>query len=219
MRKALRTACVGAVALVASSNAIHAGICDYRLSELIGGKATAAIGTAGGLTTVAGLGAKAAGYYLIIHSTSGAAMIGSTAAGASAAGTVGIIGGTAGVAGTAFGILTAPVTIAIGALTAIGLTAIEGGCYFQDETITSYLDVYAVVRKMAESSEAAPKTGDSAYLYLSGLGPDEAKLVIVISEHERQEYLVKNLYIVNGELRHRDWGPNTRIGSIVVATQ
>ena len=76
---------------------LSAGICDYRLSKLIG-----SVGSSGAVATTAAVaasdvGMKAAGFYLITNATTGATMIGSTAAGVSGAGIVGIISGTAGV--------------------------------------------------------------------------------------------------------------------------
>jgi hypothetical protein len=81
-------------ACILTGTAAEAKFCDYRLSELIGRVAT--LSAIGGSTAVAGspLTMQAAGIYLITNATTGAAMLGSTAAGVSAAGTVGTIGGT-----------------------------------------------------------------------------------------------------------------------------
>ena len=132
-------------ACLVSSPAL-AGICEYRLSELIGSDATTVIGGSGAAVAGASVAAKAAGVYVLVHSTSGATMLGSTLAGSSAAGTVGIIGGSAGVLGTIGAIVTAPVTLVAAGVTAVGVGVLEGGCYFADERITDYQEVLAILQ-------------------------------------------------------------------------
>lgn len=106
-----------------------ADVCDYRPSHLIGGTATGAVGGTVGTAAATGIGLKAAGIYALTHATTGAAMLGSTAAGASAAGTTGIIAGSAGFLGTAGAVLMSPLVIIPAAVTAVGIGAYEGGCY------------------------------------------------------------------------------------------
>ncbi len=105
-----------------------AGVCDYRPSQLIGGVTTGAVAGSAGAAAATGIGMKAAGIYTLTH-TAGAAMLGSTAAGASAAGTIGIIGGSAGFFGTVGLVLMSPFVIIPAAVTAVGIGAYEGGCY------------------------------------------------------------------------------------------
>lgn len=118
---------------VFSVQSAMAGVCDHRPSKIIGGGATGAV--SGGTAAVAagGIGMKAAGLYAITHATTGAAMLGSTAAGASAAGTAGIIAGSAGVIGTVGAVLLSPFVIIPAAVTAVGIGAYEGGCYWSDK--------------------------------------------------------------------------------------
>jgi hypothetical protein len=108
-----------------------AGVCDHRPSKVLG-EATGAIAGGTGAVAATGFGMKAAGLYTITHATSGAWMLGSTAAGASAAGTTGIIAGSAGVLGTAGTVLMSPFVIVPAAVTAVGIGAYEGGCYLSD---------------------------------------------------------------------------------------
>ena len=115
------------IALIMSQSAV-AGVCDYTPSKLIGGKGSAAIGGTAAVTATAGIGMKAAGFYTITH-TAGATMLGSTAAGASAAGTTGIIAGTGGVLGSIGAALMSPFVIIPAAVVAVGVGAYEGGCY------------------------------------------------------------------------------------------
>lgn len=110
-----------------------AKVCDYRPSQLIGEGTTGAVAGGTGATAVAGVGMKLAGLYTLTHATTGAAMLGSTAAGASAAGTTGIIAGTAGFFGTAGAVLMSPFVIVPAAVTAVGIGVYEGGCYLSDK--------------------------------------------------------------------------------------
>lgn len=109
-----------------------AGVCDHRPSKIIGGIATGTVGVGTATVAAGGIGMKAAGLYAITHATTGAAMLGSTAAGASAAGTAGIIAGSAGVLGTVGAVLLSPFVLIPAAVTAVGVGAYEGGCYWSD---------------------------------------------------------------------------------------
>ena len=55
------------------------------------------------------------------HAVTGATMLGSTAGGASAAGTAGILGGTAGVIGTTAAVLMSPAVIVGGSILGAGI--------------------------------------------------------------------------------------------------
>lgn len=70
-----------------------ADICAYKPSRLIGAGTTGVISTGSASLAAVGLSMKAAGFYTLTYAASGAAMLASTAGGASAAGTVGIMGG------------------------------------------------------------------------------------------------------------------------------
>ncbi len=118
-------------AIFVSQSAI-AGVCDYRPSELVGGKTTGAVAGGAGATAAAGAGMKAAGIYTITHATTGATMLGSTAAGASAAGTTGIIAGTGGVLGSIGAAIMSPFVLIPAAVVAVGVGAYEGGCYLAE---------------------------------------------------------------------------------------
>lgn len=107
-----------------------AAVCDYTPSKQF---ATGAAAVGAGTVATAGAGLKAAGFYSIIHSVTGAAMIGSTATGASAAGTVGIMAGTAGVIGTVGAVLMSPLVIIPAAVVAGGAAVYEGGCYLKNK--------------------------------------------------------------------------------------
>ena len=197
-----------------SGSPSFSGICDYRLSELVGsfGAGSAVVGA----TAVAGsdVAMKAAGIYLITNYTTGAVMLGSTAAGSSAAGTVGIIGGSAGLVGAVASILSAP-AVAIGAVaSAVAAVGLEGGCYFADERITDYDRVLTVMRAVAAKSE--PRE----FMLVNADKPGRvARILVHTGPGQYDDYRVEDLYLVNGELMNRDWFLNTDIGRIQVMLQ
>jgi len=117
MKNLIKTIAVTATLLTATT--ASAEVCDYRPSKSV---TTAAITVAGAGASLTGAAAVASPYYAI------GGMVGSTAVGTSGAGTVGIISGTAGIAGTAFAILTSPITITAGAVIVGSAAVFEGAC-------------------------------------------------------------------------------------------
>lgn len=206
--KLMKELALAATLVVASVPAAQAGLCDYRVSSWIGaGGATAVMGAS---TTIAAsdIGLKAAGYYLIPHSTSGAIMIGSTATGSSAAGTVGIIGGTEAL-GWAAAAVTSPEVIAAAGVAALVSSGIEGGCYFADERVTDFKTVHELMKRVVENADPT----EAGIIFQKGIGPwfwrrnPSGKI---------EAYQILNLYIVNGELMHRDQFLNSSLGLIGV---
>lgn len=114
------------------SHTAIADICDYRPSKKFNEKIAIAVAGAPGAAVATGTGMKAAGFYIFPHATAGM-MLGSTAAGTSAAGTVGIIAGTGGVIGSIGAALMSPFVIIPAAITAVGVGVYEGGCYLSEE--------------------------------------------------------------------------------------
>lgn len=203
-----------AAALSFSGNSANAGACDYRPSQLIGGSGAGVVATTGVGTAAAGLAAKGAGFYTLTHAITGATMLGSTAGGASAAGTVGIMGGTAGLVGTAASALMAPATIIAGAVTAAGIGGYEGVCYFYDERVTEYAEILRILESIAVNA-------DPAYLRLEidPMNRGSATLILNNGAEGTQRYSVEDLYVVNGVLKHRAWGLNTVIGNVAFIAQ
>ena len=164
------------------------------------------------MLAAAGATASAAGVYTLVHATTGLTMVGGTWAGASAAGTAGIIAGTAGTLGTVVAVVTAPSTIIAGTAAAAGLAGLEGACYFTDTRITDLKEVDAIVKNIA----VAAKTSD--YRYTPRLGQRPAFITVrdpnsKIPKFSR--YNVRDLYIVNGALKHRrSWALNETIGLV-----
>lgn len=193
------------------------GVCDYRLSKLISPSAATAAATAGGAGATVGPATMAlGGLYFFPHATSGTLMLGSTLAGASGAGTIGVIGGS-GFAASVLAVLTAPVTLAVATVTTVTVGGLEGGCYFTDERITEEEKVLEVLRQIA-------LTANEELFKLFEVGEEEAARTGTVSRIRVPDedgayrfYEVANLYIVNGELMHRDWFFNTSIGNIAAA--
>lgn len=213
---AILAACCGSVA--------NAGVCDYRPSSLIGGAGSTAVGGGAAGVAVIGAGAKAAGVYTLVHAASGLTMVGGTWAGTSAAGTAGILAGTGGAIGTTVAVLTAPATLVAGAATAVVVGSFEGACYFADSRITDYDEINAIVANIAVTAPrhlfryyAGPEGEQEAMIQVRRVPEPEPSDDQSTSEDEEKIfdlYRVKNLYVVNGALKSRDWGPNTTIGLI-----
>lgn len=191
-----------ASAILVSTQAF-ADLCDYKPSKLAGEMVSTAAATIGGGAVVAGAGMKAAGYYTLVHSASGLTMLGSTAAGASAAGTTGIIAGTAGAGATIASVLMAPVTIVAGAVTVIAIGGFEGACYFQIERVEDPYRVLGIIESIADNDPA-----------VSIAESDEGLAMILSLEEGEKDYLIRNLYIADGDLLHRDWLKNTNLGPV-----
>jgi hypothetical protein len=192
------------VAAFISTGFAQADVCDYKPSKLAGEAVSATVATAGGAAAATGAGLKVAGYYTLVHAGSGLTMLGSTAAGASAAGTAGILAGTGGAIGSAGAILMAPVTIVVGAVTAVGVGAYEGYCYFQVERVTEPDMIREILENIAANDPSIAVRDLTKGLVFQ-----------IETDDERKEYKIKNLYIADGELMHRDWFLNTNLGPVV----
>jgi hypothetical protein len=143
-------------------------------------------------------GARAAGHYALSNPVSGLAMAGTAAETAG-----GLAAGAAGVAGTVGAIVTAPVTLTVGAVTLGAAGAYEGACYFSVERVTDEDEVRRILVNVALND---PEIGIVP-------GEDGDRLVLSRGGEERS-FLVRKLYIADGVLKHRDWGPNTDLGTV-----
>lgn len=179
-------------------------------SVLVGKSTSSAVAAAGGAAVGAGAAMKAAGFYTIVNAGSGLTMLGSTMAGASAAGTAGIIAGTAGALGTIGAVLLAPVTIVVGGVTAVGIGGLEAACFFTDDRITDYGEILAFMRHLAQHH---PEDRFQLVAGIPGREDDAIKIWNPQSE-ELDRYMISDLYIVNGTLMYRKWGPNRSLGYI-----
>ena len=203
-----------ALALAFTGSTVLAEVCDYRLSQMVSPAAATTAVAVGGAGAAIGPGAMAlGGLYFFPHAASGTLMLGSTIAGASGAGTIGIIGGSGFAAGV-LAVLTAPVTLFIAAGTAITVSGVEAGCYFVDERITEEGKVHAILQQVS-------LTANEEYFKFFDVSDEEAAEAGTVSrvripdeDGEYQFYEVQNLYIVNNELLHKDWFLNTSLGNI-----
>jgi hypothetical protein len=126
----MKNVVIGVLAISLFSQSAVASVCDHKPSRFIAG-AIAAPG-------IVGAGMQAAGLYVFPHAA-GITMLGSTAAGSSAAGTVGIIGGTGGAIGTVGAALMSPAAIGAAVVVGGGAIVYEGACYLSSKNLESHL--------------------------------------------------------------------------------
>jgi hypothetical protein len=147
--------------------------------------------------------------YTLVNAGSGLTMLGSTMVGASGAGTVGIIAGTGGAVGAAGAVILNPFVWIPAAIVGVGGGGFEATCaFFIDERITDYADVLAVMKNFE-------LTADPKYFKLVE-GAMKPFIRLADSEGTVSSYNVEDLYIVDGMLKNRDFGPNTKIGRVVL---
>lgn len=199
----IRSLSLSAVLSLVCATSSASGVCDYRLSQLVSPEAATAVGAVGGAGATVGPAAMALGGLYFFPHAGGTLMLGSTLAGASGAGTIGIIAGS-GFAASVLAFLTAPITLIVGAGTAVTVGALETGCYFVDERITEEAEVIAILRQVA-------LTANEENFKLFDVTDEEAAETGVVSRVRvpvegggYQFYEVRNLYIVNGVLRGRE---------------
>lgn len=199
-----RTKALLAAATLTFASQANAAVCDYTMARLAA-KTSALV--AGG-TVAAGAGMQAAGFYTLVHAGSGLTMLGSTLAGTSAAGTIGIIGGSGGIIGSVGAFLMAPITLIIGGIAVVGVGSYEGYCYFQVDRITDPYKVRKIIESVAEHDDT-----------VSIVATDEGDTMALKVQDETKTYLLRNLYIADGQLIHSDWGPNTNLGPVAFTTK
>jgi len=195
--------------LTVGTSAASAAVCDWRPSQFLG-SATAAV--TGGSAIAIGTGMKAAGFYTLVHASSGLTMLGGTWAGVSAAGTAGIIAGTGGLIGTVGAILLAPITAILGGAAALGGAGFEAACYFTDERITEYSEVLLIMQHLDEHH--APER----FRLVVGIPgrQDDAIRIWNAETEELDRYLVSDLYLVNGRLwASRSWRRDVDLGMLL----
>jgi hypothetical protein len=188
---------------------VYANTCDYRPSRILGDTGSkAAIGGALSISSATGA-ATAMGVYTLVNAGSGLTMLGSTLAGASGAGTIGIIAGTGGALGTAGAIILNPFVWVPAAIVGVGGGGFEAVCAFLvDERITEYEEVLAVMKSFAAHA-------DPEYFRIV---TNAIPAFIRLSDGKGSwtRYDIEDLYIVDGMLKKRAWGPNTNIGRVVL---
>jgi len=189
-----------AAATIAAATQATAAACDYTMSKLAG-KTVAAVK---GSNTGAAL--QSAGYYTLAHAGSGISFLGTTTAGASIA--TGLAGGASGLLGTVSAIVMAPATLVIGGIAIVGVGSFEGYCYFQVHRITDPYEVRNIIESVAEHDDA-----------VSIVATDDGDAMALQSEGKTKTYLLRKLYIADGQLKHRDLGPNTNLGPVAFTSK
>ena len=147
-------------------------------------------------------------------------MISTGVSSAAAAGSS-VAAGAGGALTTASALATAPVTIAVAGLTAVALGSYEGVCYFRQERITDYDEILYIVSNLSANSDPTmfrliPEGTD--YVTLKGRNAiaGDDKVRIAATGVGPFIFDVKNLYITDGVLMHRDAGRNTVIGNVAL---
>ena len=202
------------IAAVCIATTSFAEVCDYRPSELIGVAGTTAIAAGGTSVATIGVAGSATGFYTLTHAVTGATMLGSTLGGASAAGTVGIMGGTAGAIGTTAAILLAPVTVITAATLTGGILGFEGVCYYVvDDSVTGEVEILTILEKLKNQSlPGTIKLNETSKGWMIGLTHEP----IGSARHDPQwsYYNLKNLYVHKKHLMSSDWGRDTVLREI-----
>ena len=206
--KFISTALALTTALFISNAPVLADACDYRPSRLLGETGSkAAIGIGGTVASGGAIGTSV-GLYTLVNAGSGLTMLGSTMAGASGAGTVGIIAGTGGAIGAAGAVILNPFVWVPAALVGIGGGGFEATCAFLvDERITEFDEVLTIMKSFNIHA-------DKNYFMLN----DKTIPPYIELRNEGltfDRFYIEDLYIVDGVLKSRDWGPNTTIGRVV----
>ncbi|SDI38872.1 hypothetical protein [Alloyangia pacifica] len=202
--KILRPCTAATVALLVSTTSLSAAICDYRPSRLVGDTVSGAAKAATGAVAQVTGAQQDGGFYTLVNATSGLTLLGGKlAASGGAAASLLEGGGAAAAAAMANPMVWVPALI-LGA----GGAGYEATCaYFVDERITDYDHVLMIMRDFEAHS-------DPRYFRL-----EEDTLTPFIEIHDesgsRATYRVEDLYIVDGMLKLRSWGPNRKIGRVV----
>lgn len=189
-----------AAAVIASTTQAEAAACDYTMSKLAGKTIAAAKGNNAGATL------QSAGYYTLAHAGSGLTFLGTTSAGATVASN--LVGGASGLLGTVSAIVMAPATLVIGGIAIVGVGSFEGYCYFQVQRITDPYEVRKIVESVAEHDDS-----------VSIVATDDGDAMALQIGDQTKTYLLRKLYIADGQLKHRDFGLNTNLGPVAFTSK
>ena len=162
----------------------------------------------GAVATGGGAVAGAVGEYALVNAQTGLTMLGSAVA---EGGVAGLASGASGFLASALGFLTAPATIIAGSVTAVALGSYEGACYFAVERVTDPELVTGILRSMEAGADP------DRFILVTPEATGELTLVLrdPATPEEVQSYEVRNLYIADGMLIHRQRLLNERIGKVI----
>lgn len=167
--------------------AAQAGLCDYKPTIILE-KTASTLGTKL-VDGAAAVGRQSASYYTLSHAGSAIPVLETAAASAT---------------GTVTAILMAPATMIIGGITIIGVGAYEGACYFQVDRVTDPYEVRRIIESVAAEDPA-----------VTILRTNEGDAMSLETAGDTKTYLLRKLYIADGQLKHRDFGRNTDLGPIL----
>jgi len=194
------------LALILGTTTAEASICDYRLSSLIQRRGSPAMEAERAATATPE--DQGPVLYFTVNPRTGETSLGATGSGSP---NDGFLTRTARVLGSAVAVVTrdSPLVSAGGAVAGAGIEAL---CYFRDERITDYDDVLAVLETVSLTMPP-----DLFAVIEPGLERRDAFVRLNRNDgYDAVEYQVKDLYIVNGQLRHRNWGVNDIVGDITI---
>ncbi len=190
--------------LILAAGAARADLCDYRLSELAERGASPAIEAARAAVPQD----EGPVLYLMVNPRTGQTSVGATGAGTP---DDGILTRTARIFGSAIAVVSSGSPLAQAGSTALG-AGLEAVCFFRDERITGYDEVLGVLRAVD-----ATMPPDLFALIEPGVERRDAFVRLNRNDgYDMVEYRVRDLYVVNGQLRHRDWGLDNVVGDIAV---
>jgi hypothetical protein len=184
-----------AMALTCTGQA-HADACDYTVSKLTRKTATEATGGNG----MTGAGLQSAGNYTLAHAGSGLTMLATTA---SAATSLGLISSTSSLLASVGSVLMAPATLIVGGIAVIGVGSLEGYCYFQVKRITDPFEVREVIESIAANDDA-----------VSIVKTEEGPAMALEEAGKTKTYLLRKLYIADGQLKYRTALRDTNLGPV-----
>lgn len=185
-----------------------AGICDYRLSQVIGERAPQLASATADAAIMGRFDRVAPDFFTIVDKGTGFSALGAYVAASQAAAA---LSGAGTVASTGSAILASPALGMAAGAAVLGMSGLEGVCYFQKERITDYYEVLAVLSLVAE-------TADRDFFQLQ-LGPPRKKGAVVEvwdgAEGVRKQYRVTELSFVDGELVQKRMIRNKSLGLLM----
>ncbi|WP_323037933.1 hypothetical protein [Pararhodobacter sp.] len=186
-----------------------ASLCNYRLSNMIPRQESPAVEAA---RDTVGLRDETGGMvFVMFNPSTGETRVGSTDAGRQGNADDGFVARTARVLGAAVAVVAgdSPLVTAGGAVLGAGL---EAACFLRDDRVSDYDEVLEVLRAVDASMPP-----DLFALIEPGESRRDAYVLLSRNDgYDLSEYQVRDLYIVNGQLRHRNWGVNDIVGDITV---
>jgi hypothetical protein len=211
-----KLAALAAVWMAVFAGAARAELCDFRLSEMIASRApalaseTADDSTLGKLRELGRVSGQAKDFFTLVDGgglTALGAVLKGSRAGKIAGGVKDLAEGL-GMGGT---IINSPAIGTASGLAALGMVGLEGVCQFQDERISDYYEVLAVLSVVAETAD--PR------LFQLQLGAARKKAAVVEiwdpDDGVRRQYDVADLFFVNGELKLDRIGMNRSLGYLM----